>query len=172
MLYAAAAQVLRALAANPDAIGPSSAPDAPMRHVLRMAAEACEQVEQAHADRESALLYAAELQAVLAQASDLLEEQPLPLEGGTWDGYMLAQQARRLVHEEPLTAGHALRDELHSARMVARATTALVAARRDGDAARIRACEQALQEAVRSHKAAPNSAPVGPAPSRSNPAEA
>ncbi len=148
MLYAAAAQVLFALAVNPEDIVQSNALDEPIRGVLRVAAEACEQVEQAQADRDAVLLYAAELQALLAQASDLLEALPLPMEGGTWDGYILAQQARRMVQEEPLTAGHALRDELHSARAVARASMALVAARQDGDAARIRTCEKALQEAV------------------------
>jgi hypothetical protein len=84
--------------------------------------------------------------------------------GGTWDSYMLAHRARMLLESEPLTAGHALRDELHATRLVARAATALVAARQEGSPERIRICEEALQQAVAALKAAPNSAPIGPAP--------
>jgi len=43
------------------------------------------------------------------------------MEGGSWDGYTLTQQARQLLQDEPLMAGHVLRDELHSARTVVRA---------------------------------------------------
>jgi len=160
--YATAAHVLIQLAASPDGVVHSGAADDPIRRVLRMAAEACERVEQAQADREAALLYAAELRSLLDQVSGLLHAQPLPMEGAPWDSYMLAQQARRLLQDEPLTAGHALRDELHSARIVARAAAALVAACQEGDAARIRICEQVLYRAVVGHKAAPNSAPIGP----------
>jgi hypothetical protein len=101
---------------------------------------------------EAALLYAAELRSLLDQVSGLLDAQPLPMEGGTWDGYMLAEQARRLLQDEPTAAGHALRDELHSARIVARAAAALVAARQEGDDARTRMCEQVLYRAVAAYK--------------------
>jgi len=171
LIYAAAAQVLFALAANADGISRSGALDDPIRRVLRVAAEACERVDQAQADREAALLYAAELRSMLDQATSVLEAQPLPVEGGTWDSYMLAHKARTLLESEPLTAGHALRDELHATRVVARAATALVAARQEGSPARIRVCEEALQQAVAALKAAPNSAPIGPVlPRTSEPA--
>jgi hypothetical protein len=83
------------------------------------------------------------------------------MEGGSWDGYTLAQQARQLLQDEPFTAGHVLRDELHSARIVVRAAAALVTAHREGDAARIRMCEQVLSRTVTDHKAASNSAAGG-----------
>ena len=79
----------------------------------------------------------------------------LPMEGGSWDGYTLTQQARQLLQDEPLMAGHVRRDELHSARTVVRAAAALVTAHQEGDSARIRMCEQVLSRAVTDHKAAP-----------------
>ena len=163
MLYATAAQVLLALAVNPDGIGQTAALEESVRRVLRVAADACEGFDQAQTDREAALLYAAELRSLLDQATASLEAQPLPMEGGTWDSYMLAHKARTLLESEPLTAGHALRGELHATRAVARAATALVAARQEGSRDRIRVCEEALQQAVARLKAAPNSAPIGPA---------
>jgi hypothetical protein len=161
--YTTAAQVLLGLAVSPERIIHSGAKDDPIRHVFREAAEACERVDQARADREAALLYAAELQSLLGQAVDILDAQPLPLEGGTWDSYMLGHRARRALKQEPLTAGHALRGELHATRVVARAATALVAARQEGSPARVRVCEEAVQQAVAALKAAPNRAPIGPA---------
>jgi hypothetical protein len=164
--YTTAAHVLIQLAASPDGVVHSGASDDPIRRVLRIAAEACEFVEQARADREAALLYAAELRSLLDQVSGLLDALPLPMEGGTWDGYMLAGQVQRLLQEEPTTAGHGLRDELHSARLVARAAAALVAAHQESDAARIRMCEQVLYRAVVGHKAANNNEPTRSIPPR------
>jgi len=159
--FSTTARVLFALAMDPNGVVHSGAPGDPIRQVLRVAAEACERVDQAEADREATLLYVAELRSLLDQATAILEAQPLPLEGGGWDGYTVAQRARRLLREEPLTAAYALRDELYAARVVARAATALVAARQEGNPERIRVCEEALQQAVVALKAAPNSAPVG-----------
>jgi hypothetical protein len=156
--YITAAHVLVQLAASPDGVVHTGAADDPIRRILRMAAEACERVEQTQADREAALLYTAELRSLLDQASGLLDAQPLPMEGGSWDGYTLARQARQLLQSEPLTAGHVLRDELHSARIVVRAAAALVTAHREGDSVRVRICEQVLSRAVSDHKASPSSA--------------
>lgn len=163
MLYTTAAQALLALAVNPDGIGQRAPLEESFRRVLRVAADACEHFDQAQADREAALLYAAELRSLLDQATAVLEAQPLPMEGGTWDGYMLAHKARTLLESEPLTTGHALRDELRATRAVARAATALIAAHQAGNPERIRMCEEALQQAVAGLKAAPNRAPIGPA---------
>jgi len=82
------------------------------------------------------------------------------VEGGTWDSYMLAHQARGLLRSEPLTAGHALRDELHATRVVARAATALAAAQQEGNPTRIGVCERAFQQAVASLNAAPDNVPL------------
>ena len=166
MSYHTAARVLLALAVDPEPTVHVGGTDHPMRHVLRMAAEACQRIDQEQADREAALLYAAELHSLLDQASDLLEAHPLPIEGGTWDSYLLARKARTLLEPEPLTAGRALRDELYVARVVARTATALVAARQEADPSRIRVCEEALQQAVAALKAAPDSAPIGHVPLR------
>lgn len=167
MSYVTAAQVLLGLAVSPERVIRSGAKDDPIRHVFREAAEACERAEDAQADREAALLFAAELRSLLIHAVEILDAQPLPVEGGTWDGYMLSHQARQALRQEPLTAGHALRGELHATRVVARAAMALVAARQEGDPARIRVCEDALQQAVAALKAAPNSAPTARPPSDS-----
>jgi hypothetical protein len=162
--YSTAAQALFALALDSEPIIHIGAPDNPMRRIFRMAAEACQRIHQEQADLEAALLYVAELRALLDQASDLLEAHPLPIEGGTWDSHTLARKAHLLLEADPLTAGHALRDEVQATRLVARAATALVAARQEGSPERIPVCEEALQQAVAALKAAPNSAPIGPAP--------
>jgi hypothetical protein len=156
--YSTAAQVLLGLAVSPEPVIHSGTRNDPIRHVFREAAQACERVDQAQADREAVLLYAAELQSLLGQAVEILDAQPLPLEGGTWDSYMLGHQARRALRQEPLTAGHVLRGELHAARLVARAAITLVAAQQDRDAARVRTCQQVLGLAVAEYKAVPNSA--------------
>jgi hypothetical protein len=153
--YATAAEALFALAASQDGVFHTGTKDDPIRRLLHVAAEACHRMDQAQADQEAALLYAAEMRSLLELAVGLLEAQPLPVEGGTWDGYLLAHQARELLRSEPLVAGEALRHELPAVRVVARAATALAAARQEGNPERIRACEQALQRAVASLGAAP-----------------
>jgi len=159
--YSTAARVLLALALDPEPTLHIGAPDNPMRRIFRVAAEACERIDQEQADREAALLYVAELRSLLDQASDLLEAQPLPMEGGTWDSHTLARKAHLLLKADPLTTGHALRDELQVTRLVARAATALIAARQVGDPDRIRACEQTLQQTVDRAQGA-HDAPPGP----------
>jgi hypothetical protein len=88
----------------------------------------------------------------------------LPVEGGTWDGYVLAHQARVLLRAAPQAVGRALGEERHATRLVARAATALVAAHQEGDPARIRLCEQALHRAVASARAAHVRVAAGPLP--------
>jgi hypothetical protein len=147
--YETAATALLALAVSQDGPLHNGERDDPIRRLLSVAAEACHRLDQAQAAEEAALLYAAELRSLLEQAVGLLEAQPLPVEGGTWDSYLLAHQARELLRSEPLVAGQALRDELHAVRVVARAATALAAAQQEGNPSQIRICEQALQQAVR-----------------------
>lgn len=162
MKYTTAAEALLALAVSQDGIALDGGRDDPIRRLLHVAAEACQRVDQAQTDREAALLYAAELRSLLEQAVGLLEAQPLPAEGGTWDGYLLAHQARELLRSEPLTAGRALREERHAIRLVARAATALVGAQQESDPTRIQACEQTLHQAVISLQARRESAPASP----------
>lgn len=52
-----------------------------------------------------------------------------------------------LLQQEPLNVGHALRDEPHVSRVVARAAAAFLAAQQEGDPARIHMCTKALQYA-------------------------
>jgi hypothetical protein len=162
--YATAAEALLALAVSQDGVVLNGAKDDPIRELLFVAAEACRRLDQAQADREAALLYAAELRSLLEVAAGLLEAQPLPVEGGAWDSYMLAHRAQELLRPQPLTAGRALHDELQAARAVARAAATLAGAQQEGDPARIRACEQALQQAVASHQATYERAPTDPLP--------
>jgi hypothetical protein len=160
--YATAAEALFALAASQDGVLHTGAKDDPVRRLLYTAAEACHRLDQAQADQEATLLYAAEMRSLLELAVGLLEALPLPVEGGTWDGYLLAHQARELLRSEPLVAGKALRHELQAVRLVARSATALAVAQQEGSPERIRACEQALQRAVAALGAAPTVPPGSP----------
>ena len=162
MSYQTAAEALLALAVSQDGALHDGGRDDPIRRLLYLGAEACQRVDQAQTDREAALLYAAELRCLLEQAVDVLDAQPLPAEGGTWDGYVLAHQARELLRAAPQAARKALREERHANRLVARAATALVAAQQEGDPARIRLCEQALHRVVASAQAELEGAPAGP----------
>jgi hypothetical protein len=157
--YTTAAEALLALAVSQDGVVLDGGRGDPLRRLLHVAAEACQRVDQAQADRETALLYAAELRSLLEQAVGVLESQPLPAEGGTWNGHLLAHQARELLRSEPPTDGQALWEERYATRLVARAAIALVAAQQEGDATRIQACEQALHQAVISLQARHESAP-------------
>lgn len=67
-----------------------------------------------------------------------------------------------MLRSEPLTDGQALCEERQATRLVARAAMALVAARQEGDPARIQACEQTLHQAVMSLQARRKSAPASP----------
>jgi hypothetical protein len=160
--YTTAAEALLALAVSQDGVVLDGGRDDPIRRLLHVAAEACQRVDQAQADREAVLLYAAELRSLLEQAVSVFEAQPLPAEGGTWDGYLLAHEARELLRSQPLTAGRALHEERHATRLVARAATALVAAQEESDPTRIQACEQALHQAVISLQPRRESAPASP----------
>jgi hypothetical protein len=162
--YRTAAEVLLGLASQ-DGVVLNGTKDDPIRRLLYVGAEACQRIDQAQADREAALLYVAELRALLERAVGILDAQPLPLDGGTWDSCMLAYQARVLLRSEPLTAGRALRDELHATSAVADAATALVAAWHEGDPARTRLCQWAFEQAVAWLKAMPRKA-TGPFPPR------
>jgi hypothetical protein len=156
--YRTAAEVLLGLASQDGAVLDSTKAD-PIRRLFYVAAEACQRVDQAQADREAAFLYAAEMRALLELAVGLLDAQPLPLDGGTWDCSMLAYKARVLLRSERLTAGRALRDELIATRIAAGAATALVAAQREGDPTRIWLCEQAHDQAAASLKSVLKNAP-------------
>ena len=123
MTYETAAEALLALAVSQDGPLHNGDRDDPIRRLLYLGAEACQRVDQAQADREAALHYAAELRSLLEQAVGILEAEPLPVEGGVWDGYVLAYQARELLRTAPLAAGRALRQERHATRLVARAAT-------------------------------------------------
>lgn len=161
MSYETAAEALLALAVSQDGPLHDGGRDDPIRRLLYLGAEACQRVDQANADREAALLYAAELRSLLEQAMGILDAQPLPAEGGTWGGYLLAHQARELLRATPQAAGQALREERYATRLVARAATALVAAQQEGDPARIRRCGKALHQAVASARATHEGAVAG-----------
>jgi hypothetical protein len=87
------------------------------------------------------------------------------MEGGSWDSYTLTQQARQLLQDEPLMAGHVRRDELHSARTVVRAAALVTATKRVTARAYgcVSRCSPGLLPTTRPR---PNSAAGGPLPPR------
>jgi hypothetical protein len=68
--YRTAAEVLLGLASQ-DGVVLNGTKDDPIRRLLYVGAEACQRIDQAQADREAALLYAAELRALLERAVGL-----------------------------------------------------------------------------------------------------
>jgi hypothetical protein len=74
--YAITAQVLRMIASSPERVVHSGSDGDPIKHALRVAAEACEQVDRAEVEQQEATIYAAQLWYLLDRASDILDTQP------------------------------------------------------------------------------------------------
>src|SRR6266545_1245544 len=134
------AAVLRMLAAGPQPELLSSLTDEGIKLVLKLAAEACERLDEAEQERDLAAVHATELRSLLHRVAIVLDTQPSPAEGGTWEAYTLAEDVRRAVAVEPPAAGQRLQQERLAARRCIRAATALVVALRERDTARVRAC--------------------------------
>ena len=93
-LHANTAEVLRMLAASPQQELLSSLTDEGVRFVLKLAAEACEHLDEAEQERDQAAMHAAELRSLLDRVAIILDAQPSPAEGGTWEAYTLAEEVR------------------------------------------------------------------------------
>jgi hypothetical protein len=82
------------LAASPQPELFDTLTDEGIRLVLKVAAEACENVENVEQERDQAVMYAAELRSLLDRVAVVLDAQPPPTEGGTWQMYTAAEEVR------------------------------------------------------------------------------
>ncbi len=150
------AQVLRMIASSPERVVHSGSEGDPIKHALHLAAEACQQVDQAEAEQQEATIYAAQLWYLLDRACDLLDAQPYATdltEGETWDTWTLVNEIRLALQAEAYTAGRVLLDELRAARVAMRTANALAAAQRGGDEEQIRRRLETFEQANRTYKA-------------------
>ena len=141
------------LAASPQPELLGSLTDEGVRLVLKLAAEACEHLDEAEQERDLAAMHAAELRSLLARVAVVLDAHPSPAEGGTWETYALAEEVRLAQAVEPPAAGHRFRQERRAARRCVQAATALVVALHEHDMARVRACIEVFEEATRAYEA-------------------
>jgi hypothetical protein len=152
-VHANTAEVLRMLAASPHSDLLSTLTDEAIRFVLKLAAESCEDLDEAREERDSAVVQAAELRSLLDRVAILLDSQPSPAEGGSWESYALAEELRRARAVEQPVVGHRLQQERWAARRCVRAAMALVVALRERDTARVRACIEVFEEANQAYEA-------------------
>ncbi len=148
-----AAEILRMLAASPQPELLSSLTDEGIRLVLKLAAGACENLDEVGKERDRAAMYAANLRSLLDRVAVVLEAQPSPAEGGSWETYTLAEEIRLARGVEPSAGGHRLQRERWAARHCIRAATALVVALRERDMARVRACIEVFEDANQAYEA-------------------
>jgi hypothetical protein len=156
-VYVNTAEVLRMLAASPQPELLDSLTDEGIRLVLKLAAEACEHLDEAEQERDSAAEYAVELRSLLDRVAVVLDAQPPPAEGGTWEAYAVAEEVRLSRAVEPSAAGHRLQQERWAARRCVGAATALVLALRDHDTARVRGCVEVVEAANEAYEKASGS---------------
>jgi hypothetical protein len=152
-LHANTAEVLRMLAASPQPELFSSLTDEGVRLVLKLAAEACEHLDDVEQQRDLAAMHATEWRSLLDRVAVVLEAQPSPAEGGTWEVYTLAEEVRVARAAEPPAAGNRVQQERWAARRCIRAATALVVALREHDTARVRACIEVFEQANQAYEA-------------------
>ena len=76
------AQVLRLLVSGEAS--PLDGSIEPLQPVFRIAAEACERLDETNLRLSQALLRMAELESLLVRVAEVLETAPLPVEGGSW----------------------------------------------------------------------------------------
>jgi hypothetical protein len=155
--YDITAQVLRMIASSPERVVHSGGDGDPVKHALRVAAEACQQVDRAECEQQEATIYAAELWYLLDRAADILDTQPHPAElidDQAWGVWTLVNEIRLALRAEAHTAGRVLLEELRAARVAVRAANALAAAQRQGHAEEIDRCLAAFEQASRAYQAA------------------
>jgi hypothetical protein len=152
--HANAAEILRMLAGSPQPELFDTLTDDAVRLVLKLTAEACENLNDVEQERDQAVMYAAELRSLLDRVAALLDALPSPAEGGAWRTYTVAEEVRRARGVKLPAAGQRLFRELSAARQCVRAATALVLALREHDTARVRACVEVFEEANQACEAA------------------
>jgi hypothetical protein len=151
-LHANTAEVLRMLAASPQPELLDSLTDEGIKLVLKLAADACESLQEAQEERDAAAMHMAELRILLDRVAVVLDAQPSPAEGGTWEAYTLTEEIRLTRAVEPTAARYRLQQERQAARRCIRAATALVVALRERDMARVRACIEVFEEANQAYE--------------------
>jgi hypothetical protein len=100
--FLACAEVLRTLAAAEPLMIVGNAD--PMRQVLRTGAEACERLEEMAQTFTKALRRKAALEQLVSHVAEVLDREPLPIDGGSWAVFELAQQVQRALDD--LEPGH------------------------------------------------------------------
>jgi hypothetical protein len=154
--YATAAELLRRLASRPDRLPCDGGDPAGLQDALAVAAQACEQVDQAtqerevaELEREEALLEAAHLWSLLDQAAEVVDTHIAEDDGGAWETLTLAYELRQAMETEPDALGARLLAELRAVRVGLRAADVLAAAVQRGDGEAIRQCLATFQQASR-----------------------
>jgi hypothetical protein len=70
----------------------------PLRLVLRTGAEACERFDEIEGELALALRRAGELEDLLWRIAEVLAAEPLPIDGGSWPVFELAQEVQRALN--------------------------------------------------------------------------
>lgn len=153
--YATAAELLRRLASHPDRLIANGDHElAGLPEALEVAAQACEEVEEADRAREDAeleceeaILGAAQLWSLVERAAEAIQAHIAEDDGGTWETLTLAFELHQAMEAPPDELGARLLGELHAARVALRAAEALAAAVHHGEAAG--GCLATFQQASR-----------------------
>jgi hypothetical protein len=95
--YAACAEVLRTLTAAEPVVLHGSAD--PLRLVLRTGAEACERFDKVNRQLAQTLRRVTELEDLLSRVAEALVTEPLPIDGGSWAVFELAQEVQRALDQ-------------------------------------------------------------------------
>jgi hypothetical protein len=95
--YRACAEALRTLSvAEPVVLNGSSDP---LRFVLRTGAQACERLDEVDQTFTQTLQRNAALEHLLSRVVEVLGREPLPIDGGSWAVFELAQQVQRALND-------------------------------------------------------------------------
>ena len=158
--YATAAELLRRLAIRPDPFV-LDGDLAGLTDALKVAAQACEEVDEADRARgdaelecEEVMLGAAHLWSLVERAAEVIQAHIAEGDGGTWETLTLAFELHQAVEAEPDELGARLLGELQAARVALRAAQTLAAAVDRGDGEAAGGYIAAFQQASRAWKAA------------------
>jgi hypothetical protein len=160
--YAMAAELLRRLAPHPDRlVDDGDGQLAGFAEALEVAAQACQEVEEADRARqdaeleyEEAMVGAAQLWSLVERAAEVVDAQIAREDGGDWGTLTLAFELHQATEVEPDELGARLLGELHAARVALRAARGLAAAVRRGDGQAVGQCLVVFQHASRAWRAA------------------
>jgi hypothetical protein len=95
--YIMAGEVLRLLGSEEATVLDGNA--GPLRSVLHIGAEPCEQLDEMTRQLAQALRRVAELEGLLSRVAQVLDRVPLPIDGGSWDVFQVAQEVQRALDQ-------------------------------------------------------------------------